>query len=769
MSLLAKTYLIVDLFNFKQLDHYFTSAFKLKLTIRSTNKQTTQKGPKTYELETEDFMTEIYRNKKLEETFMVIFNFDSFPELNSTIEIDVGLYIKGITSKRFPQDSKGYSHIGKNTLRIKNLHEPVHEYIELVFDDLVCSVVSMSVHSSLTSYDFMREGSSEGSKNPKDFISFLSSLTNKANLNYVDEFYSDYNKRLKITAEKLVYFCRKYSNLIFDNMTVLNAKKRKELSNIRLHIKKMELPYSTAFNNYIHQIKSGQHGNLLASKFNFKRNSRIPSMKKSHRSEYMHVNNLTSIDPSKFHNQGNNEHIEIQPDLKIVKSQIYNETKFSDFVHISKSGYFKDPKVVLNMLIEELHELGEFTISAFLILHKVVRLSPEIVNKSLRNEFHGILRDKYLDSLLVDSYEVVEHWQIGSNKYENSELIANKMRNLAIHVTEFESTRIENLSIIDNMKLDPVFFEENYFKIKSARQLNVDLQAKKSEKWRMGPKLQNMNVDLRQKSAVVEQTSHLVVLVHGYQGSEFDMRLYKNFLIKIIPGTIFILSRANKESKEDSILKMAINLAEEVKDFMFKESNKRNVNKISFIGHSLGGLIIRAALPLLKEYRNKMKTYISLSSPHLGCTINNSFLVNIGMKIIKNVKNSTVLKELDLSDHKDYRECTLYKLSRMDGLNWFKNIIFASSKQDGYVNYESARVQMSEALEHSGKNGKICIEMIKNIFKRIPIVTITRLSVDIRSKEKSIGWLTGKRPHIEFLESHNVINTILYRFSDVLS
>ena len=43
---------------------------------------------------------------------------------------------------------------------------------------------------------------------------------------------------------------------------------------------------------------------------------------------------------------------------------------------------------------------------------------------------------------------------------------------------------------------------------------------------------------------------------------------------------------------------------------------------MSFIGHSIGGLIIRAALPHLAEYAPKFFTYISLGSPHLGYMYN---------------------------------------------------------------------------------------------------------------------------------------------------
>jgi len=44
------------------------------------------------------------------------------------------------------------------------------------------------------------------------------------------------------------------------------------------------------------------------------------------------------------------------------------------------------------------------------------------------------------------------------------------------------------------------------------------------------------------------------------------------------------------------------------------------LGKLSFIGHSMGGIISRAALahPLMRKHRAHLHTYCSLGSPHLG-------------------------------------------------------------------------------------------------------------------------------------------------------
>lgn len=57
----------------------------------------------------------------------------------------------------------------------------------------------------------------------------------------------------------------------------------------------------------------------------------------------------------------------------------------------------------------------------------------------------------------------------------------------------------------------------------------------------------------------------------------------------------------------------------------------------SFIGHSLGNIIIRAAISrqdFMKRWRDKLYTFLSLSGPHLGLAYNRSGLVNMGMAIL---------------------------------------------------------------------------------------------------------------------------------------
>ena len=56
------------------------------------------------------------------------------------------------------------------------------------------------------------------------------------------------------------------------------------------------------------------------------------------------------------------------------------------------------------------------------------------------------------------------------------------------------------------------------------------------------------------------------------------------------------------------------------------------------VGHSMGGLIIRGALPKLEKYKDLFYSYISLSSPHIGYDYSTSKLIDAGLWVINNWK-----------------------------------------------------------------------------------------------------------------------------------
>ncbi len=91
---------------------------------------------------------------------------------------------------------------------------------------------------------------------------------------------------------------------------------------------------------------------------------------------------------------------------------------------------------------------------------------------------------------------------------------------------------------------------------------------------------------------------------------------------------MFLCSSSNEDFTEGDISEMGIRLSSEVNSYINQYCPGSSLGKISFIAHSLGGLIVRAALPYLEEHQDKMYNYFSLSSAHLGYMYNSSKIVN---------------------------------------------------------------------------------------------------------------------------------------------
>jgi len=162
------------------------------------------------------------------------------------------------------------------------------------------------------------------------------------------------------------------------------------------------------------------------------------------------------------------------------------------------------------------------------------------------------------------------------------------------------------------------------------------------------------------------------------------------------------------------------------------ESSGLNPKKVSFIGHSLGTIIIRSALtrPQLRPLLPRLHTFLSLSGPHLGTLYNTSGLVNagklnkclwlinasfdiakasasnvisvlsstcIGMWFMQKWKKSGSLLQLAMKDSPDVRRSFMFRLSQKSNLQKFKHVLLCGSAQDRYVPLHSARIELCKA------------------------------------------------------------------------
>lgn len=99
----------------------------------------------------------------------------------------------------------------------------------------------------------------------------------------------------------------------------------------------------------------------------------------------------------------------------------------------------------------------------------------------------------------------------------------------------------------------------------------------------------------------------------------------------ICPDALMLLSSANEGDTEGDIAEMGVRLANEVNDFI-QDNCSDSLGRLSFVAHSLGGIITRAALtaPAMEPYLCKCYTYMSLATPHCGYMFSANSLFNTG-------------------------------------------------------------------------------------------------------------------------------------------
>ncbi|XP_078225625.1 protein FAM135A isoform X5 [Callithrix jacchus] len=217
-----------------------------------------------------------------------------------------------------------------------------------------------------------------------------------------------------------------------------------------------------------------------------------------------------------------------------------------------------------------------------------------------------------------------------------------------------------------------------------------------------------------------EDGVHLIVCVHGLDGNSADLRLVKTYIELGLPGgrIDFLMSERNQNDTFADFDSMTDRLLDEIIQYI--QIYSLTVSKISFIGHSLGNLIIRSVLtrPRFKYYLNKLHTFLSLSGPHLGTLYNSSALVNTG-------------------------------------LHYFKNVVLVGSLQDRYVPYHSARIEMCKTALKDKQSGQIYSEMIHNLLH--PVLqskdcNLVRYNV-INALPNTADSLIGRAAHIAVLDS----------------
>ncbi|KAJ7533635.1 hypothetical protein O6H91_13G058000 [Diphasiastrum complanatum] len=223
-------------------------------------------------------------------------------------------------------------------------------------------------------------------------------------------------------------------------------------------------------------------------------------------------------------------------------------------------------------------------------------------------------------------------------------------------------------------------------------------------------------------------SDHLVVMVNGIVGSASDWKFAADLFQQRLGGKVVVHS-----STFDGIDVMGRRLADEVQDVV---QRKPNLKKISFVAHSLGGLVARYAIARLYLPSTKHKTYfsnsklldasaqgtllglkpmnfITVATPHLGSRGHKQLPFLLGLRCLEKLATliahwfvGTTGKHLFLTDAKNNQPPLLYQMATdcseglyLSALGSFKHhVAYANVVNDHMVGWRTSSLRRQTEL-----------------------------------------------------------------------
>ena len=250
--------------------------------------------------------------------------------------------------------------------------------------------------------------------------------------------------------------------------------------------------------------------------------------------------------------------------------------------------------------------------------------------------------------------------------------------------------------------------------------------------------------------------THLIVCVHGLQGNQFDLRLYRIYLEMALPQQrlMFLMSHANQQDTFTDFNTMTDRLQEELLEFL---QDAPLPSKISFLAHSLGGIVVRSLItrPAVAHLISRLHLFVSFCTPHLG-TQSQTGVVSAGMWVVRKWYQSMSLLQLSLKDAPDVRDCFLYHLSEAPSLEYFSHVVLISSPQDRYVPHQSAQLLTGSTSDNTSE--EMCANLLRGMEEGG--VELVRVMVH-HALHTSPDSIIGRAAHIAMLDNELFVEKLV--------
>ena len=260
--------------------------------------------------------------------------------------------------------------------------------------------------------------------------------------------------------------------------------------------------------------------------------------------------------------------------------------------------------------------------------------------------------------------------------------------------------------------------------------------------------------------------NNLIVLIHGYAGSAFDMRLLCSYLQLQLPRVAFLISQANSKGTNTPIETFAERLAMEVDDFISSAREKLELQHISFIAFSIGGCVLSAALnlPHMRKYLPFLHTLCAISCPLLGLLVpSDSYMVASGLWFMANVAGDVTLKEISMVDGQASGNHALLRLNAKGRFPRFKHVLLIGSTQDLFVPLYSSHMQPPGHLPESDPRRQAIARMAENALSSLSGASLRRIAVTFH-QQTGVDAI-GRAVHVMFLENVPFLRLLSLRYA----